>query len=158
MSQCRQSTSPRVEKGSKNKELQLLEADGIKLIDFDPPEDLRMSLDPLSKKSEETGKFAPNAINDSSFLVMELERVKAERDELKRQKEQIVRDHLNQTLESNLDMKEENQLLREQDIIRNELLTRLEKEQEKMTTEVSCQFKCLNFLLFIVNILQGPKR
>ena len=83
----------------------MLEADGIKLIDFEPPEDLRMSIIPLENNSAETGKFA---CNDSAFLVMELERVKAERDELKRQKEQIVRDHLNQTLESNLDMKEEN--------------------------------------------------
>ena len=70
------------------------------------------------------------------MLLQELEKVKTERDLLKKQKEQIVRDHLNQTLESNLDMKEENQMLREQDIVRNELLTRLEKKNEQMQIEV----------------------
>ena len=39
--------------------------------------------------------------------------------------------------ESNLEIKEENQMLREQDIIRNELLTRYEKRNEDMTKEVS---------------------
>ena len=45
--------------------------------------------------------------------MIELERVKSERDELKRQKEQMAREHLNQTLESNLDLKEENHMLKE---------------------------------------------
>lgn len=40
-------------------------------------------------------------------------------------------------IESNLEMKEENQMLREQDVIRNELLTRYEKRNEDMTKEVS---------------------
>ena len=71
------------------------------------------------------------------MLLQELEIVKNERDELKQQKEQMAREHLNQTLNSNLDLKEENHILKEQDIIRNELLTRLEKEQERVTTEVS---------------------
>ena len=34
-------------------------------------------------------------------------------------------------------MKEENQMLREQDVIRNELLSRYEKRNEDMTKEVS---------------------
>ena len=34
-------------------------------------------------------------------------------------------------------MKEENQMLREQDVIRNELLARYEKRNEDMTKEVS---------------------
>ena len=40
-------------------------------------------------------------------------------------------------VESNLEMKEENQMLREQDVIRNELLSRYEKRNEDMTKEVS---------------------
>ena len=39
--------------------------------------------------------------------------------------------------ESNLEMKEENQMLREQDVIRNELLARYEKRNEDMIKEVS---------------------
>jgi len=38
----------------------------------------------------------------------ELEQVRAERDELKRSREQLKRDILNQTFESNLEIKEEN--------------------------------------------------
>lgn len=52
----------------------------------------------------------------------------------------MAREHLNQTLESNLDLKEENHMLKEQDIIRNELLTRLEKEQERVSSEVSAKW------------------
>ena len=40
-------------------------------------------------------------------------------------------------VESNLEMKEENQMLREQDVIRNELLARYEKRNDDMTKEVS---------------------
>ena len=36
-----------------------------------------------------------------------------------------------------MEMKEENQMLREQDVIRNELLSRYEKRNEDMTKEVS---------------------
>ena len=69
MSQQRCSTSPRQTKDVKSKELQLLEADGIKLIDFEPPDDLRLSIGP-ERQSEETGKFANNnACNESQFLI-----------------------------------------------------------------------------------------
>ena len=40
-------------------------------------------------------------------------------------------------LESNLEMKEENQILKEQDVIRNELLQRYEKKIETLESEVS---------------------
>ena len=89
------------------------------------------------------------------MLLQELEIVKNERDELKQQKEQMAREHLNQTLNSNLDLKEENHILKEQDIIRNELLTRLEKEQERVTSEVSA---FLLLKVFLVTILQRPER
>ena len=68
MSQQRCSTSPRQTKGVKSKELQLLEADGIKLIDFEPPDDLRLSIG-LPRQSEETGKFAANPCIESEFLL-----------------------------------------------------------------------------------------
>lgn len=38
-----------------------------------------------------------------------------------------------------MEMKEENQMLREQDVIRNELLSRYEKRNEDITKEVSKQ-------------------
>ena len=42
-------------------------------------------------------------------------------------------------LESNLEMKEENQILKEQDVIRNELLQRYEKKIETLESEVSIE-------------------
>ena len=108
-------------------DIKALEADGIKLINFEDPFDLRQSIGPKNRDPNET----------ELMLLQELEIVKNERDELKQQKEQMAREHLNQTLNSNLDLKEENHILKEQDIIRNELLTRLEKEQERVTSEVS---------------------
>ena len=66
MSQQRCSTSPRQTKLDKSKEL--LEADGIKLIDFEPPDDLRLSIG-LPRQSEETGKFAANPCIESEFLL-----------------------------------------------------------------------------------------
>ena len=71
-------------------------------------------------------------MNAQLTLMKELEKVKHERDELKKSKDQLQRDILNQTFESNLEMKEENQMLREQDVIRNELLARYEKRNEDM--------------------------
>ena len=72
-------------------DINALEADGIKLIDFEAPDDLRMSIEPKRQETNETGKFQ----NNESLLMLELERVKSERDELKRQKEQMAREHLN---------------------------------------------------------------
>ena len=46
-------------------------------------------------------------------LLKELEKVKSERDDLQKSKEQLQRDIMNQTFESNLEMKEEIQMLRE---------------------------------------------
>ena len=72
-------------------DINALEADGIKLIDFEAPDDLRMSIEPKRQETNETGKFQ----NNESLLMLELERVKSERDELKRQKEHMAREHLN---------------------------------------------------------------
>ena len=72
-------------------DINALEADGIRLIDFEAPDDLRMSIEPKRQETNETGKFQ----NNESLLMIELERVKSERDELKRQKEQMAREHLN---------------------------------------------------------------
>ena len=72
-------------------DINALEADGIRLIDFEAPDDLRMSIEPKRQETNETGKFK----NNESRLMIELERVKSERDELKRQKEQMAREHLN---------------------------------------------------------------
>ena len=94
-----------------------------------------MSIGPQNQKIEDKEKNS--VFNESLILLQELDRVKTERDDIKKQKEQMARDHLNQTLECNLDMKEENQMLKEQDIVRNDLLIRLEKKQEQMKTEVS---------------------
>ena len=64
-------------------------------------EDLRESMGAQSSRNH--GKKEDNsAKNRSNFheqlvLLQELERVRQERDELKRQKEQMQRDHLNQT-------------------------------------------------------------
>ena len=125
MTQQQEDASPkwggRAKKNVKSKEM--LEADGIKLIDFEQSDDLRKSIG-----FENQAKDRNNVFDDSLYLLQELEKVKADRDEQKRQKEQIVRNHLNQTLESNMDIKEENFMLIEQDCIRNELLTNLEKK------------------------------
>ena len=79
-------------------------------------------------------------MNESMNLLRELEKVRQERNELRTSKEKLQRDILNQTFESNLEMKEENQMLREQDVIRNELLTRYEKRNEDITKEVSASY------------------
>ena len=46
-------------------------------------------------------------------MLRELEKVKTERDDYRKSRDQLQRDILNQTFESNLEMKEENQMLRE---------------------------------------------
>ena len=38
-------------------DINALEADGIKLIDFEAPDDLRMSIEPKRQETNETGKF-----------------------------------------------------------------------------------------------------
>ena len=113
-----------------------LEADGIKLIDCEVSDDLRKSIGFENLAAKES-KERNNVFDDSVYLLQELEKVKLERDEVRRQKEQIIRDHMNQTFESNLDIKEENYLLKEQDIVRNELLNNLEKKNDQLESEVS---------------------
>ena len=139
-----------------DKSRQLLEEeDGIKLLDASEMleivgEDLRKSLG-----AEASGEAQTN-LREQMQLMRELEKVRAERDEYKRNKEQLQRDLLNQTfgkipntrnarlkvhfvyfLESNLEIKEELQILREQELIRNELLERYEKRNEDISKEVS---------------------
>jgi hypothetical protein len=48
----------------------------------------------------------------------------------------MQRDHLNQTFESNLEMKEENQILKEQDMVRNEQLQQCEKKIDTLEVEL----------------------
>lgn len=63
-------------------------------------------------------------------------------------------------VESNLEIKEENQMLREQDVIRNELLTRYEKRNEDMTKEVSAwvELRAKRASVCTVEILQRAKQ
>ena len=49
----------------------------------------------------------------------------------------MQRDRLNQTFECNLAIKEENELLKEQELLRMEFIERLEKKQDQLETEVS---------------------
>ena len=122
--------------GSKaDKNRQLLESDGIKLIDTNEIRDY--GGDDLRQSFGADPNQAHNQMNESMNLLRELDKVRQERNELRTSKEKLQRDILNQTFESNLEMKEENQMLREQDVIRNELLTRYEKRNEDITKEVS---------------------
>ena len=59
-------------------------------------------------------------------------------------------------IESNMEMKEENQMLREQDVIRNELLSRYEKRNDDMTKEVSV--KSSNLFVQSVEIMRMVMR
>ena len=61
-------------------------------------DDLRSSIGAQSKKNSSKGSDAQkgkSGFHDQLVLLQELERVRQERDELKRAKEQMQRDHLN---------------------------------------------------------------
>lgn len=122
----------------------MLESDGIKLIDFDKQmkqidqlEDLRMSIGPISSSESAKRKPKNNQLDESTILLRELDKVRRECTDLKKSKEQMQRDRLNQTFECNLAIKEENELLKEQELLRMEFIERLEKKQDQLETEVS---------------------
>ena len=87
-------------------------------------------------------------------MLRELDKVRRECTDLKKSKEQMQRDRLNQTFECNLAIKEENELLKEQELLRMEFIERLEKKQDQLETEVSKR-KNLNF--WLVGVLQRAK-
>ena len=66
----------------------------------------------------------------------------------------MQRDRLNQTFECNLAIKEENELLKEQELLRMEFIERLEKKQDQLETEVS---KRTNLNFWLVGVLQRAK-
>lgn len=61
---------------------------------------------------------------------------------------------LNQTFESNLEMKEENAMLREQDIVRNELLQKFEQKHDQLQKEVDFYKEQNNDLLARLDSLE----
>lgn len=84
----------RAQRGRKNNSE--LEEDGIMLIDLQShvgSDDLRKSLGSVSGP----GEVAEVGLHEQLVLLKELERVRQERDELRRSKEQLQRDILNQT-------------------------------------------------------------
>ena len=106
----------------------MLESDGIKCIDFDNTnfDDLRAS---IAANQSVKGRDS-NQLKDQLLLWQELEKMKTERAEFKRLKEKLQRDMMNQTFESNLDMKEENQMLKEQEMVHTETISKYEKRTE----------------------------
>lgn len=80
-----------------------LEADGIKLIDFerqmmklDQLEDLRMSIGANSSHASEDRKAKPKA-EETTVILKELDKARRECAELRKANDQLQRDRLNQT-------------------------------------------------------------
>ena len=89
------------------------EDDGLQLMDLQAEdfEDLRMSIGPEQKSI--------------------LDQVTYERDQLKLKIDAMQRDHLNQTFEMNLNMKEEIESVREEILIKNDQLGGIERKLDQ---------------------------
>ena len=94
------------------------EDDGLQLMDLQAEdfEDLRMSIGPEQKSI--------------------LDQVTYERDQLKLKIDAMQRDHLNQTFEMNLNMKEEIESVREEILIKNDQLGGIERKLDQSQCEL----------------------
>ena len=98
----------------------VLEEDGIQCFDLEMvQEDLRMSLGANSNKDE----------SDMS-LISQMEKNKKDIDAIRNQKDKLEKTKAEQQLESALEMRETIQLLREESILKNELLQKYENQQQ----------------------------
>ena len=73
---------------------------------------------------------------DNQIALVQLDQLESERDQLKQKIQDIQRDHLNQTFEMNLNMKEEIEAMREESLIKSEQLQTLEKRYKLLNSEL----------------------
>lgn len=104
----------------------VLEEDGIQCFDLEMvQEDLRMSLGAASSKESDMS------------LISQMEKNKKDIDTIRNQKDKIEKTKAEQQLESALEMRETIQLLREESMIKNELLQKYENQHAQYEEEVN---------------------
>ena len=124
--------------------MSILEADGIQcfgleMLHSDAEEDLRLSIGAQANEMPppaQRGHSNSDAMAETELL-SKLEQSRQEYEELKTEKEQLVYSQQEQHLHTTIEMRESIELLNEESLIKNELLLKYEKGQEKMSEEVS---------------------
>lgn len=101
---------------------------------------------PIIKGRGSTEASRQVSFSPETELLSKLERSRIDYDELKTQKEKLERSQQEQHLHTTIEMRESIELLNEESLIKNELLAKYEKDNEKMEEEVS--LKISNYFHF----------
>ena len=122
----------------------VLEEDGIQCFDLEMvQEDLRMSIG------------ANSAQESDMSLIQQMEKNKKDIDTIRNQKDKIEKSKAEQHLESALEMRETIQLLREESMIKNELLQKYENQHQQYEEEVAFYKKQNGCLLTRLDEYEG---
>lgn len=144
----RNTLSPKRGQIKKSQNKVILEEDGIECFDLemmqsDAQDDLRLSIGaqiknmppPMSKKAEVISEYSPEA-----ELLSQLEKSKNEINAMMQEKEKLDRTRQEQELETKLEMRETIEMLKEESLIKDEVLSKYENQQKITEDEVSPLF------------------
>jgi len=104
----------------------------------------------MSAMKEVVSEHSPEA-----ELLSQLEKSKQEFDEMMQEKEKMDRTRQEQELEAKLEMRETIEMLKEESLMKDEILSKYENQQKITEDEVSKFYS--NIQTFIANLLQKPE-